>query len=267
MTPNDADSRLNRMPTMFDEADEVHVSVVFAWDRPRAERLAKQWSAVAPVKVGGPAYGDKGGEFIPGRYVAPGNVITHRGCPNNCWFCDAWKREGREVRELPITEGWNLLDNNIFACSLEHQEKVFQMLLRQPTKTRLTGGLEAARLTKWQVEWLVKLKPETLYFAYDEPSDYEPLREAATLLSEYGLFVGHSVGCYVLIGYPKDTLRAANERLIATASLGYMPQSMLLNKGADIKDDSERKKWISFNREWANKVIVGSKMKNIRETA
>ena len=35
-----------------------------------------------------------GGDFVPGRYLAPGYVITSRGCPNRCWFCSVWRREG-----------------------------------------------------------------------------------------------------------------------------------------------------------------------------
>jgi hypothetical protein len=35
---------------------------------------------VAPVKVGGPAFSAPGGDFIPGRYMKRGYVITSRGC-------------------------------------------------------------------------------------------------------------------------------------------------------------------------------------------
>jgi hypothetical protein len=54
------------------EVDEVHVSVTFTWDIPKAEWLAKQWRGIAPVKIGGPAFGVPSGQFIPGRYVKPG---------------------------------------------------------------------------------------------------------------------------------------------------------------------------------------------------
>ena len=54
-------------PDLFDEADEVHISVTFSWDKPAAERLAEQWLHVAPVKLGGVAYGDRGDEFVLGR--------------------------------------------------------------------------------------------------------------------------------------------------------------------------------------------------------
>lgn len=40
MTPSDADVRINTTPDLFDEADEVHISCLFFWDRQRAEQLA-----------------------------------------------------------------------------------------------------------------------------------------------------------------------------------------------------------------------------------
>ena len=130
-------------PGLFipDDISEIHVSVTFTWDIPLAERLARIWERYAPVKVGGPAYGDKGETFIPGMYLKKGYVITSRGCNNNCWFCLVPKREGK-LRQLPITEGNNLLDNNILGCTEEHIRSVFKMLKAQ-TKVKLTGGLEA----------------------------------------------------------------------------------------------------------------------------
>jgi hypothetical protein len=118
------------------DVDEVHISVTFSYDIPRAEKLAEVWRHVAPVKIGGPAVGDPGGDFTPGMYLKRGYVMTSRGCPNNCWFCDVHKREGG-IRELPITDGWNLLDSNILACSTSHIKAVFEMMKRQPQKSAI----------------------------------------------------------------------------------------------------------------------------------
>lgn len=128
---------------------EVHVSVAFSWDLQEAARLADAWSRVAPVKLGGPATGERGHDFIPGMYLKKGCVITSRGCPNHCWFCSVPEREG-PLRELPVTEGNNVLDDNLLACSEQHIYKVFDMLDKQ-TNVILSGGLEAARLRPWHV--------------------------------------------------------------------------------------------------------------------
>ena len=116
-TPDDELVRVRETPSLFDAADEVHISVTFSWDIPWAEWAAKQWERVAPVKIGGPAYNEPGGEFVPGMYMKHGYVITSRGCPNRCWFCAVPKREGFKIRELPVRVGWIIQDDNILACS------------------------------------------------------------------------------------------------------------------------------------------------------
>lgn len=52
-TPEDEFVRIRETPSLFDEADEVHISVTFTWDKPWAEWAARQWERVAPVKIGG----------------------------------------------------------------------------------------------------------------------------------------------------------------------------------------------------------------------
>jgi hypothetical protein len=258
-TPDDDMVRVGTVPGMFDEADEVHLSVSFEWDKPAAELLAHQWEAVAPVKIGGPAYEDPGGEFTPGLYIKRGYVITSRGCPNRCWFCRAWRNEGNEVRELTIHDGYNVLDNNLLACSREHQERVFQMLQKQPERARFTGGLEPKRFTAWHAEWLLNLKPEVAFFAYDTPDDREHILNSARILRDSGIIRhgNHSMRCYVLIGFNGDTIESAESRLRETMNAGYMPMAMLYDKGRQVTD---RVTWNRFQREWANTTIVGSKM-------
>lgn len=262
-TPVDDLVRVNCGPMLWDEADEVHVSVSFREDRLRAEWLANQWRHVAPVKIGGPAYNDRGGEFVPGRYLKPGYVITSRGCPNRCWFCDAWKREGNEVRELPIRDGHNLLDNNILACSQAHQEAVFSMLARQKKRPMFTGGLEAARFTERHIDILLSLKPSTYAFAYDTPDDWDPLVSVAVKLRAAGMIgpgVRHNCRAYVLIGYRGDTKENAEARLKSVCRLHIMPEAMLYGKEAHREANDG---WVKFQKEWNRPQIVGAKMKAI----
>lgn len=257
-TPNDENVRVGVVPGMYDTADQVDISVAFTCDKPYAEELAYQWETVAPVKIGGPAYGDKGGEFEPGKYLKMGYVITSRGCPNKCWFCMAWKNEGNTVRELEIKDGYNVLDNNLLACSAIHQLRVFEMLQRQKMAPRFTGGLEAARFNAWHAGWMQALKPEIIYFAYDTPDDYQPLIQAAQLCKCFNLFTSHNpIRCYVLIGYSGDTIEAAEKRLNAVVSLGIMPMAMLYEMG---KYQKNILLWKTFQREWVRPAIVGSKM-------
>jgi len=247
------------VPGLFPpEVDEVHVSVAFTWDIERAERLAYQWEIVAPVKIGGPALGQPSSEFTPGMYVKRGYVITSRGCPNRCWFCSVWKRE-HELIELQIHDGHNLLDDNILACSNEHIRKVFSMLEKQHG-VEFTGGLEAKILKHWHVELLQKIKPKQMFFAYDTEDDYEPLADASTMLRSAG-FTRHQMRCYVLIGYPHDTIQAAEKRLYATVRLGFFPMAMLWR---DSVTGEANYTWKVFQKSWARPASIAAMVKTLR---
>ena len=244
------------------DIDEVHVSVTFTWDLPWAEQLAEAWRVLGvPVRMGGPAFNAPGGAFIPGRYLREGMVITSRGCPNRCWFCAVPKREGG-LRELPITEGWNVLDDNLLACSDDHVRAVFDMLARQDRPPVFSGGLEAKLLKPWHAERLRELHADRMYFAYDTPDDYEPLVEAGKILRAAGFQIhGHRMRCYVLVGYPGDTLVRAQNRLEDTIRAGFMPFAMLYRD----RSGARAPEWIPFTNEWVKPQIVGTKMREIEQ--
>ena len=241
-------------PEPFPEIDEVHVSVTFTYDRERAEDLAEQWRVVGvPVKLGGPAYDDPcTDEFVQGRYLKPGYIFTSRGCNNRCWFCSAWRREGK-LRELPIQDGWNVLDNNLLQCSDEHIRAVFEMMSRQDHYPVFTGGLEAKMLKPWHCELLRKSRTRRMYFAYDTPDDYEPLVEAGRMLLYAGFKpTWHYMCCYNLIGYKGDTFEKAQKRLEQTIAAGFMPYAMLYR---DAKGEVDTE-WRRFQREWCRPALV-----------
>jgi hypothetical protein len=256
-TPDDKDVRIDCLPSFFDSADRVEVSVAFTVDRAKAEKLAHEWEAVAPVTIGGPAYNDAGGEFEPGRYLRHGYVITSRGCPNKCPRCLVPIREGA-LRLLKINDGWNLLDNNILACPDYHIKAVFAMLARQPQRPELTGGIDASLLKPWHVDAIASLRPKSVWTAYDHPGEYDALRNAAAMFADAGLINGsHTVGAYVLMGWCGDTPEKAEERCRQVIALGIRTQAMLLNGGDEVKRD-DYKRWRDLRRHYTNAATVGS---------
>ena len=256
-TPNDGLAYCGP-PDFFAEADEVHVSVTFTYDKQWAEHLAEQWKYVAPVRIGGVAYGDRGEEFIPGRYIKPGYIFTSRGCPRRCWFCSVWKRDP-VPRLLPIIDGWNILDDNLLACPQSHVEAVFAMLRRQKRRIEFTGGLEALSLQDYQVDLLAGLKPRpNMFFAYDPGDAFETLEHAARRLLAAGFTkCSHRMRAYVLIGYPKDTIAQATQRLLQMRSIGFTPHAMLWKPETQSQDrwrpDGQ---WRAFQRQWARPAII-----------
>lgn len=255
-TPDDEFAVVNRVPDLFDQADEVHISVAFSWDLKRADELAKQWKYVAPVQIGGPATGQRSEEFVAGRYIKHGYTITSRGCPNQCWFCNVWRREGDTVRTLPIVEGFNVLDDNLLASPDDHIRNVFEMLSRQTSRIYFTGGLEAKRLQQWHVDELRVLRPKRMFFAYDTEDDLEPLRNAGRMLLGAGFKQSsHSLMCYVLCGWPKDTVEQAEKRMLETMQAGFTPMAMLYRD----KTGKRELTWMRWARQWARPEIIHAK--------
>lgn len=236
---------------------EVNISCAFTWDIPQSEDLQRAWNYVAPATIGGPAMNEKGGDFVSGKYLAPGYVITSRGCPNRCPFCQVWRREGKELRELPIVDGWNVLDDNLLACSESHIRAVFAMLKRQQQKAEFTGGVEAKILKPWHVDLFANVKPKQIFCAYDTPDDYEPLVEAGKMLRDAGFTTAsHILRAYVLIGECHDTFAEADARLQQTIAAGFFPMAMLYRDS----DGNQSSDWKRFQREYANPTILGTKI-------
>lgn len=268
-TPIDELAALDRPPGFFDEADEVHVSVTFTYDKPRAEELAEQWRWVAPVKLGGVAYGDESLVFQPGLYVKPGYTITSRGCPRRCWFCGVWKK-WPVANPLPIHDGWNVLDDNLLACPRDHVEAVFAMLRRQGRRVEFTGGLEALSLEDYQVGLLADLKPRPrMFFAYDPGDAFETLESAASRLLAAGFTrASHDLRCYVLIGHPKDTFDLAEARLQQMLDLGFTPFAMLWRPETPSQERWRPDlRWQRFQRRWCRPAAIHGRTDALRRAA
>lgn len=158
------------------------------------------------------------------------------------------------LRELPITDGWILTDDNLLACPPSHIDGVFEMLARQPHRPQFTGGLESALLTPDMAVRLKELKPDTLFFAYDNPHELEPLVAAGKMLINAGFTRNsHVLRCYVLIGYHKaDTFDKCIKRFGEAWRAGFMPMAMLYRD----QKGNYAKNWRQFQRQWANPIIT-----------
>jgi hypothetical protein len=245
LTPIDDMVIINEPPGMFvPECDEVHISCVFTWDKPQAEWLKYQWEAGTdkPVKLGGPAYGSPCDGFVPGLYVKHGITITSRGCNNNCKWCLVPEREGR-LRELPVTAGNVINDNNFLQCSRPHKDKVFQML-RGQRRIAFKGGLQCCLIDEHFIDNVSALSVAELWLACDNDAALPSLQAAADKLKRAGFTRTH-IHAYVLIG---DDMEANEARLREVYHAGAMPFAQLFRPADnDIKYSPD---WRRFARQW-----------------
>lgn len=253
-TPTDPLAYVGDPPLDRPEGETVMVSVSFTWDMAEGERLARSWGRFySDVRLGGPAFGDIGGEFTPGLFLKPGVTITSRGCPRDCPWCFAWRREGRRVRELPIRDGWIVQDNNWFACSRNHIEKTCEMLERQKPAASFKGGLDASLLRQWHRDLFNNLRISELWFACDSAEEMPAFRKAAEILDG---IPQNKKRCYVLMGYGGETLAEAESRAEEVYSLGFLPFAQLYQ---DEKHKEYGNDWRRVARYWSRPAIYRSK--------
>jgi hypothetical protein len=230
------------------------VSASFTWLRSSAEKLASEWARYYDhVQVGGPAYGDPGGEFTPGMFLKTGCTITSRGCPKRCPWCLVPAREG-PLRLLAIKPGWIVQDNNLLATPHAHFAAVFDMLRAQRRRIYFNGGLDKRFLEPWHVPFFNSVPVGELWWSCDAPGDLGALAGVRELFP--GLPI-RKQRCYVMIGYNGESLADAERRLETVFNLGFMPFSQLYEPpDAVVRGAMYSADWKALNRRWSRPAAI-----------
>ena len=259
MTPTDDMAFVGYPPLWRPEADEVHVSVAFSWDRVRGAELHDAWAQHYPiVRLGGPAFDGEGNGFEPGMYLRQGVTITSRGCVRDCPWCIV---RGR-IRLLDIKPGWIVQDNNLLATGRAHLSRVFDMLRRQKRAVTFAGGLDARLLKDWMTEEIRGLRVSQVFLAADTDDVLPDLRRALALLS---FLPRDKKRCYVLWAFDGESLEAAENRCRTVWEMGAMPFPQLYQPiGGHILYSSETR---AAARRWQRPAIMKGVMKTIPEAA
>ena len=235
--------------------DEVHISCTFTWDETYCEELLYQWQAFIdkPILLGGPAYNSPCDTFIPGLYVKRGITFTSRGCNNHCSFCLVPEREGC-LRELLITEGNIIQDNNFLQTSREHKDKVFEMLKTQ-RGICFKGGLQNNLIDDHFITAIASLRIAELWLACDTDGGIPGFVAAANKLTKAG-FNREKIKCYALIG---DDMEENENRLQEIYKAGAMPFAQLYQPPSDTDAFSKKEynsTWKKFHRQWSRPAAI-----------
>ncbi len=239
-------------PPLFRPPEQpVKISVCFTWDILEGERLLKAWKIYYPdIEMGGPALGDPGGDFTPGRFVKEGVIETSRGCIKNCYWCFVPIREGK-IRELPIKEGNIVIDNNLLACSKEHIGKVFDMLRNQKKAAQFKGGLDASLFQAWHKDLMDSIRVAEMFFACDTRESLPSLERVANIL--HGISI-EKKRCFVLIG--RGSLEECEDRLQRVYTLGFLPFAQLYQPAYRIEYNHI---WKALHRKWSRPAAYRSR--------
>jgi hypothetical protein len=255
-TPNDDMAFFDEPGLFIPDHDEVHVCCVFTWDIERCLKLQFRWQGATdkPVLIGGPAFGDAGGDFVPGRYVKQGVTFTSRGCNNNCSFCFVPKREGK-LRTLPIIGGNIMQANNFLQEPIFHRREAYDMLKSQKNII-FAGGLQASLLDDWDIDEMRGLHIRKMFFACDSDANIPIIKNTGERMLKAG-FKRDQLHCYVLCG---DDLAKNEARCMAVYGAGMLPFAQLYQPEQPIEYSKE---WKQFHRKWSRPAYYKAWMKSL----
>lgn len=257
-TPEDEKAFIGPPPygLRIDGRETVRISVTFDRDRKEGERLYTLWRDHHDhVELGGPAYGDPGGEFEPGVFLKPGVTITSRGCPNRCPWCLVPKREG-QIRELPIRRGHIIQDNNLLACSPTHIKKVFAMLKTVDQPVKFSGGFDPRLFNRGHADMLRNIKLGEVWFSLDSWASRGHLERSASLLKG---IPRSKRRCFVLVGFNNETIEDADKRIRHAYNLRFDPFAQFY---AGPGEQKKTKEWAAFCRTWSRPAAYRTLMKS-----
>lgn len=212
-------------------ADLFCFSAIFTWDLPRLVEWVNRVKDFGEVWIGGPAVSampryveqmtgikpvvgiDARIEQQPGHYKM---TRTSRGCPVGCSFCIVPKIDGKTMIEYPdFSPAPVVMDDNILACSVAHQEQVVERLLSQQYRAvDLNSGFEPSYFNQAAFDRFNRLPLKFWRLAFDTITEEKPAYEMMRLLREARI-ASRNVRVYCLSGNePFEQCRYRAEKII-----------------------------------------------------
>ena len=221
------------LPIYRSWADKIYVSVIFTWNKWKAEQWVSDKST-----IGGSGWDLKTNlpEEIEKIHPHINCGFTTRGCIRNCKFCVVPTKEGKIHAVADVYDIWDgnsknitLMDNNILAMP-DHFEKICKQLIKEKLRVDFNQGLDARLLNNDNVRLLSKIKHKEYHFAWDNIQDEKIIKNAIKLLRENGI---NRSSWYVLSGFNTtfdEDLYKANELKTLNQNVYLMRYETVKNK-------------------------------------
>jgi len=138
-------------------------------------------------------------------------AFTTRSCPRRCGWCMVHRME-KEFIEIKNWEEYinhdkpkiTFWDNNFFASSKEHQQRVFNKLIEWQKNVDFNQGLDARLFNKFHAENFAQIKIHPLRFAFDSMATDKHIQKALNLAYEYGINDTSAYMLYNFMGTPEQ---------------------------------------------------------------
>lgn len=243
----------------------LYISALFTWDVPAIIKVARWFSWSAQIEIGGPAatlmadhiYQNTGimphkgldsrFDRQPGLYFY---AFTHRGCPKSCPNCAVpiLEPEFFEYQDFDVA---NVIgDNNILACSRDHQEKVIEKILSSRMEwVDFNSGFDVDLFQSDHFDLYSRVPIKTWRFAFDHLSQESNLRRCISMLRDAKIRRRHAITVYCLVNY-KDTPEEAEYRARVIHELGALPFIMIYRP----LNWTSEKRWL--NEHWERRQLA-----------
>lgn len=159
-----------------------------------------------------------------------------RGCPRGCGFCHVKAKEGqRSYKVADLSEFWNgqknlvLCDPNILAYP-GHID-LLQQLIDSKAKVNFNQGLDIRLVTDKNIEYLKKIKLQSIHFAFDRWQDKDVIEPKLRQFAEKTGFNKSKgqVMVYILCNFD-TTLEQDLYRIQLCRELKFSPYPMIYDK-------------------------------------
>ena len=202
-----------KMTISWIEQKTLFLSIPFTWLLEESRQFLLQGAFFFDrAIVGGPAVSLMPDYFADLPHVTTGGHLpgvlqrfnpmatrTTAGCPNRCGFCGVHRICGEFVEfadwpDLPI-----LIDDNLFAASQPHFDRVIDRLIKWQWAD-FNQGVDSRLLTPYHAERLAQIKKPMIRLALDNMAYADAWTQAVETLRRAGIAKKH-LRSYALIGF------------------------------------------------------------------